>query len=302
MITVFGSINIDLVTSVERIAAPGETVLGPSYAAIPGGKGANQALAARRAGAEVALVGATGRDGFAGPALALLRDAGVMLDGVAERDAPTGAAFIAVDAGGQNAITVAAGANAEAAASQINAGTLRHGSLLLLQREVPDVEGEAAAALARTAGLRTILNLAPSGFVSEAYLRKIDILVVNEHEAADLAKVLRLGPDFDVLAQHLRRAFGVSALVVTLGSEGVIGWDAELAHRMPCPKVAVVDTTAAGDSFVGAFAAALDAGLPFAEALRRGTAAGSLACTRAGAQTSIPWKTEIEALLAQGDA
>ncbi len=299
MITVFGSINIDLVTSVARIAAPGETVLGPSYAAIPGGKGANQALAARRAGAEVALVGATGHDGFASPALALLRDAGVVLDDVAEVDAPTGAAFIAVDADGQNAITVAAGANAEAAANQIRAATLRHGGLLLLQRETPDREGEAAAVLARTAGLRTILNLAPSGLVSEAYLRSIDILVVNEHEAADLAAALGLGSDHGVLAQHLRQAFGVSATVVTLGSEGVIGWEGGTAHRVTCPKVAVVDTTAAGDSFVGAFAAALDAGLSFAEALRRGTAAGSLACTRAGAQTSIPWKTDIETLLAQ---
>ncbi len=299
MITVFGSINIDLVTSVERIAAPGETVLGPSYVAVPGGKGANQALAARRAGAEVALVGATGRDGFAGPALALLRDAGVALDGVAERDTPTGAAFIAVDASGQNAITVAAGANAEATASQIRGATLRPGGLLLLQRETPDVEGEAAAALARRAGVRTILNLAPSGLVSAAYLASIDVMVVNEHEAADLATALGLGPGHDTLAQHLHRDFNVSATVVTLGSEGVIGWDG-VVHTVACPKVTVVDTTAAGDSFVGAFAAALDAGLSFAEALRHGTAAGSLACTRAGAQTSIPWKTEIDALLAQG--
>ena len=300
MITVFGSINIDLVTSVERIAAPGETVLGPSYAMIPGGKGANQALAARRAGAEVALVGATGRDGFAGPALALLRDAGVGLDAVAEVVAPTGAAFIAVDAGGQNAITVAAGANAEATASQIRAATLRHGGLLLLQREVPDREGEAAAVLAREAGLRTVLNLAPSGLVSDTYLSSIDVLVVNEHEASDLASALGCGPDHDVLAQHLRHAFGVSATVVTLGADGVIGWEDGETHRLPCPRVAVVDTTAAGDSFVGAFAAALDAGLSFSEALRRGTAAGSLACTRAGAQTSIPWKADIEALLARG--
>ena len=173
--------------------------------------------------------------------------------------------------------------------------------MLLLQREVPDREGEAAAVLARSAGLRTILNLAPSGLVSGSYLRSVDILVVNEHEAADLATALGIGPDHGVLAQHLRQAFGVSTTVVTLGSEGVIGWDGGVAHRVPCPKVAVVDTTAAGDSFVGAFAAALDAGLPFTEALRRGTAAGSLACTRAGAQTSIPWKAAIDALLARED-
>ncbi len=288
MITVFGSINIDLVTSVERIAGPGETVLGPSYAAIPGGKGANQALAARRAGAEVALVGATGRDGFADLALTLLRDAGVALDGVAEVDAPTGAAFIAVDAAGENAITVAAGANARVTASQIAATTLRSGGLLLLQREVPDREGEAAAVLARTAGLRTILNLAPSGLVSDTYLRSIDILVVNEHEATDLAAALTIDADWAALAQHLGQRFGISGCVVTLGPEGAIGWLGGETYRVDCPKVAVVDTTAAGDTFVGVFAAALDQGLGFAEALRRGTAGGSLACTRAGAQSSIP--------------
>ncbi len=296
MIAVFGSVNIDLVTPVERIAAPGETVLGGSYAAIPGGKGANQALAARRAGAEVAMVGAVGRDGFADDALALLRDAGVDLSGVARVDAPTGAAFIAVDARGANAITVAAGANAEARAARFD-GTGPSGGLLLLQREVPDAEGEAAARMARARGMRTLLNLAPSGRVPDAFLALVDAMVVNEHEAADLAGFLGLTDDHAGLAAHLRDRFGIGATVVTLGGEGAVGWAEGAEYRAPCPRVEVVDTTAAGDSFVGFFAAALDAGLPFGEAMRRGTAAGSLACTAAGAQPSIPTAAAVDALL-----
>ncbi len=296
MIAVFGSVNIDLVTPVERIAAPGETVLGGSYAAIPGGKGANQALAARRAGAEVAMVGAVGRDGFADSALALLRDAGVDLSGVARVEAPTGAAFIAVDAHGANAITVAAGANAEARAARFD-GAAPSGGLLLLQREVPDAEGERAARAARARGMRTVLNLAPSGRVPDAFLALVDVMVVNEHEAADLAGSLGLAGDHAGLAAHLRDRFGIGATVVTLGGEGAVGWADGTEHRAPCPRVAVVDTTAAGDSFVGFFAAALDAGLPFGEAMCRGTAAGSLACTAAGAQPSIPTAAAVDALL-----
>ena len=296
MIAVFGSVNIDLVTAVERIAAPGETVLGGSYAAIPGGKGANQALAARRAGAEVAMVGAVGRDGFAEAALALLHDAGVDLSGVARVKAPTGAAFIAVDARGANAITVAAGANAEARATRFD-GAVPSGGLLLLQREVPDTEGEEAARAARARGMRTVLNLAPSGRVPDAFLALVDVMVINEHEAADLAGFLGLADDHAGLAAHLRERFGVGATVVTLGGEGAAGWAEGVEHRAPCPRVEVVDTTAAGDSFVGFFAAALDAGLPFAKAMGRGTAAGSLACTVAGAQPSIPTAAAVDALL-----
>ena len=299
MIVVFGSINIDLVTRVERIAAPGETVMGGSYAAIPGGKGANQALAARRAGADVAMVGAVGRDGFAKEALALLDEAGVDLTNIAETGAPTGAAFIAVNARGDNAITVAAGANAEAKAAAVGALGLGAGDTLLLQREVPDQEGEAAALQARRRGARTVLNLAPSGLIPASYLRALDVLVVNEHEAADLAYALRQPAELPELAGHLRETYGLATLVVTLGAEGAVGWQDGTEHRVPCPKVSAVDTTAAGDSFVGAFAAALDAGLGFPEALRRGTAAGSLACTAQGAQPSIPTRAAVDALLAR---
>ena len=190
MIVVFGSINIDLVTRATKIPLPGETVAGPSYEKIPGGKGANQALAARRAGAEVVLVGAVGQDDFAAQALSLLRADGVDLSHVATSDQATGAAFITVDPQGENAIVVAAGANHDTKAQQLADVALDAKTVLLLQREVPDAEGEAAARLAKAKGARVILNLAPAGAISQDYLRLLDVLILNEHEAVSLAASL----------------------------------------------------------------------------------------------------------------
>jgi ribokinase len=234
VIVVFGSINIDLVTKVAHIPAPGETVLGPSYSVIPGGKGANQALAARRAGANVALAGATGRDGFADLALALLRSEGVDLSAVAISAVPTGAAFIAVDVHGENAIVVAAGANGETRADQINNFAWKAGDFLLLQRETPDAEGEAAAHYARSRGASVILNLAPAGLISRRYLEAVDILIMNEHEAMVMGKTLELagtdGKDPLAVARAIDRDFNTAA-IVTLGAEGACGWNAGQRRR-----------------------------------------------------------------------
>ena len=296
MIVVFGSINVDLVTRVAKIPAPGETVLGPSYDVIAGGKGANQALAARRAGAAVALVGAVGADGFAETALALLRADGVDLAGLAVVDAPTGAAFISVDARGENAIVVASGANARTKASQLAPLRLGSGDILLLQREVPDTEGEAAARLAKARGARVILNLAPAGAITEAYLRTLDVLIMNEHEAQAVSDTFQLGlSDPTAIAEAVDARFGIAA-IVTLGAQGAAGSSGGALQRVGAPKVTVVDTTAAGDAFTGAFAAALDRGLAVSEAMQDGAAAGSLACTKRGAQPSLPRLAEIRAL------
>lgn len=295
MIVVFGSINLDLVTHVDAIPRPGETVLGPGYAKIPGGKGANQALAARRAGARVALVGAAGRDDFADAALALLAADGVDLTGVARVDAPTGAAFIAVDAKGENAIVVASGANAFARADALEAMTLGPGDTLLLQRETPEAENLAAARRAKAAGARVILNLAPAGALPDAWFEVLDALILNEHEAAALGAGMGVGSAPDAVARAIDARRGV-ACVVTLGGEGAIAWTGGVRREAPAPAIEVVDTTGAGDAFVGAFAAALDHGLHIGGALLRGVAAGGLACTTAGAQTSLPRGEEIEAL------
>lgn len=296
MIVVFGSINLDIVTHVPRIPAPGETVAGPSYARIPGGKGANQALAAQRAGATVWLVGATGFDEFADAALSLLRAEGVDVTGVVRSSLPTGAAFISVDAEGQNAITVASGANATVLGTQLEHTPLKAGDILMLQREVPDAEGEHAARYARERGARVVLNLAPSGLISDSFLLNLDVLIMNEHEAADLAKGLERSGDLAELAAHLGRSYNLST-VVTLGGEGAVGWENGREHRVTARPVTVVDTTAAGDTFAGAFSATLADGRSFDEALRRGVAAGSLAVTRHGAQPSIPTAGEIDAAL-----
>lgn len=296
MIVVFGSINIDLVTPVEHLPGPGETVLGPGYALHPGGKGANQALAARRAGADVVLVGATGRDRFSDAALALLTADGVDLDHVAQVDAPTGAAFIATDRKGANQIIVAAGANAAVRPDALQQLELAAEDILLLQREVPEEACLEAARAMKQAGGRVILNLAPAEAPSAALLDQLDMLIVNEHEAAVLAQALGWPEqDPDLIARRLDGERGI-ATVATLGAAGVVAWIGGTCHRLAAPQVAVVDTVAAGDSFTGAFAAALAAGKDMRAALRDGLAAGSLACTRRGAQPSIPRAAEIAAL------
>lgn len=299
MIVVFGSLNVDLVTPVARLPGVGETVIGPGYAVHPGGKGANQALAARRAGGEVVLVGAVGRDGFAEITLSLLAEDGVDLSRVARVEAPTGAAFIAVDAAGSNQIVVAAGANALARADALAGMALGEGDILLLQREVPEDECLTAARLMKRAGGRVVLNLAPAGPPADELLGCLDVLVVNEHEALVLAQSLgwpeREPDDIARRCDAERRL----ACIVTLGGEGVVGWHGGVRRRLAAPVVAVVDTVAAGDSFTGAFAAALSAGYGFSGALQHGLAAGSLACTVAGAQPSVPRRDAIEALVGQ---
>lgn len=297
MIIVFGSLNVDLVTPVERLPGAGETVLGPGYALHPGGKGANQALAARRAGAEVTLVGAVGRDGFAEIALGLLAEDGVDLSHVARVEVPTGAAFIAVDAAGSNQIVVAAGANALARADAVEALKPGEGDLLLLQREVPEGECLRAARAMRAGGGRVILNLAPAGEPDPALLALTDILIVNEHEALILARSLGwMETEPEVIAQRIDGERG-AACIVTLGAAGAVGWHGGVRRRLEAPRVEAIDTVAAGDSFVGAFAAALQSGFGFSGALQRGLAAGSLACTIAGAQPSVPRREAIEALV-----
>lgn len=297
MIVVFGSINIDLVTRTERIPGPGETVLGGDYQLVSGGKGANQALAARRAGAKSALVGAYGQDEFADAALALLRADGVDLSACRVVDKRTGTAFIAVDPDGENAIVLSSGANALAQASQLESLPLGPGDLLLLQREVPIAEVEAAAAYAKARGAKVAFNAAPAGMVSRGLIASLDYLIVNEHEARLVGAALGLDGDPEGIALDLaeRRKIGT---VVTLGAAGAVGFCEGHSFRALPPAVKVVDTTGAGDAFVGAFAAALDCGRDFSSALARGLAAGSLACTIAGAQPSFPRAEAIEFLAA----
>jgi len=219
LIVVFGSINLDLTARVARLPRPGETIAGASFVTSPGGKGANQALAARRAGAHVALYGAVGRDTFAAPALALLDTAGVDLAGVRGTDRSTGVALIHVDDGGQNAITVVPGANALASAADVPDAMLGPATTLMLQFETPPCESLALATRARARGARVVLNPAPALPLSTAWLDAIDVLIANETEAGEIARPLGL--------PHSPRAFAAAlaarpgrVVVVTLGPLG----------------------------------------------------------------------------------
>lgn len=289
MILVFGSINVDVVVPVPHLPLPGETVLGGDYALLPGGKGANQALAACRAGASVRLAGAIGNDAFAGLAVEALPRDGVDLGLLRRVERPTGCAVIMVGAGGsqrgENLIAVAPGANRAAEAAHVPDAALGPGTIVVCQMEVPAEETWALLRRACAAGARTLLNLAPAAPVDPASLADIDILVANRGEAASL------GEDPAGLARRLRQA-----LVVTQGAAGATAFLAD-GGRIDTPALVLdpVDTTGAGDTFVGVLAAALDRLLPLAAALRHASAAAGLACLAQGAQTAMPDRAAIEA-------
>jgi ribokinase len=298
VIVVFGSINLDLVARVPRLPRPGETLMGEQFSALPGGKGANQALAARRAGARVALVGAVGNDAFATTALAGLAAAGVDLTRVARVDAATGVALIHVDRGGENGITVIAGANAHADAGSVPDTLLAAGNMLLMQLELPVATVHTLARRARAGGARVVLNAAPAQPLPIALFELLDVLVVNEIEADAIAAALAMSPLPESFAAAMHRRFGMAA-VVTLGAGGVLGIADGLCWRITAPTIEVQDTTGAGDAFTGALVAALDRGGDWPQALAEGVAAGSLACLGAGAQAALPSAGKVHELAAR---
>ena len=296
MIVVFGSVNLDLVTRVARLPRPGETITGESFATLPGGKGANQALAARRAGAEVAMAGAVGTDSFADDALSGLVAAGVDLGWVRRVGVPTGVALIHVDAAGQNAITVVPGANAEAKADTVPDAALEPNTTLLLQLEVPMAAACDVAVRAKRGGARVILNAAPAAALSMAFLDAVDVLIVNALEAGTLGAALAMPNAPEAFAAAMCKR-GVPT-IVTLGARGVLAAADRTLFRIEAPAVEVVDTTGAGDAFAGVLAAALDRGTDWPTALAEGVAAGSLACTTPGAQRALPDAAAIRSLAA----
>ena len=296
MIVVFGSVNLDLVARVARLPRPGETITGESFATLPGGKGANQALAARRAGAEVAMAGAVGTDSFADDALSGLVAAGVDLGWVRRVGVPTGVALIHVDAAGQNAITVVPGANAEAKADTVPDSALEANTTLLLQLEVPMPAACDVAVRAKRRGARVILNAAPAAELSMEFLDAVDVLIVNALEAGTLGAALAMPNAPEAFAAAMCKR-GVPT-IVTLGARGVLAAADRTLFRIEAPAVEVVDTTGAGDAFAGVLAAALDRGTDWPTALAEGVAAGSLACTTPGAQRALPDAAAIRSLAA----
>ena len=297
MVVVFGSINLDLVTRVPRMPSPGETLIGSGFASYPGGKGANQALAAARAGAVVQMYGAVGRDAAASSALALLRAGSVDLAGVHAVDAPTGCATILVDDTGENAIVVVPGANEKVDPDAVPDAVLTPGAVLLLQQEVPPSANAALAARAARAGTRIVLNAAPARPLNRELLAMLATLIVNENEAAALGPLFGWPGEAGAFASAAAAAIDGLEVVVTLGTAGAISVRGHDRIHVPAPNVQVIDTTGAGDAFVGAFAAALDAGDDRPKALSIAVASGSLACAMHGAQPSLPTRDAIDALL-----
>jgi ribokinase len=294
MILVFGSLNVDLVVRVKALPRPGETVLGPSYDVVAGGKGANQALAAARAGARTAMVGAIGSDDFAKTALAELELAGVDLNGVARRGPRTGAAFITVDRKGENEIVVASGANLRARQSQVAEAALGPETLVVLQMEVPPAENWALARRARARGARVLLNVAPAQPLPAEALASVDWLVANEIEIGTIAAAAGHGrEDPRAAGAALAAATGI-AVIVTLGKEGAVAFSGGQGWAIGALPITPVDSTGAGDAFVGVLAAALDAGAALPAALRRASVAGALTCLVAGAQPSLPTGAAID--------
>jgi ribokinase len=292
MIVVFGSINLDLIGKVSRIPKPGETVPGTSFATAAGGKGANQALAARRAGAAVRMIGAAGREAMGDEALALLRDGGVDLSDVRRSETAQGVAMIFVDEAGENVIGILPGANAEVsiADAERTLASLTPNDVLVVQQEIEPGSTIRALSVARERGARSILNTAPFLPTTREAARRADIVVANETEFALLAGA----GDLDDKMRGYVAATG-RIIIVTLGPEGARALTAEgEAIAVPAMKVTPVDTVGAGDTFVGYLAAGLEGGLGLEASMRRAAVAASLACLKPGAQPAIPTADEVE--------
>lgn len=295
MITVFGSINLDLIGKVSRIPKPGETVPGTEFSTAAGGKGANQALAARRAGAKVRIIGSAGRDTMGDEALALLDAGGVDLTNVRRSDLAQGVAMIFVDEAGENVIGILPGANGEVSIedAERTLTDLTDKDVLVVQQEIAPGSTIRALSMAKDRGARSILNTAPFLSTTREAAKRANIVVADETEFALLAGEGPLEQKMDEYVAATGRT-----IIVTLGPEGARAKGPDgLSVSVPAHKITPVDTVGAGDTFVGYFAAGLDAGLTLDVAMRRAAVAASLACLKPGAQPAIPMSAEVDAVL-----
>lgn len=293
-IIVFGSLNMDLMVRVERAPRAGETLRGLGFLANPGGKGANQAVACARQGASVAMVGCVGEDDFGEALRSALAADGVDVSNVRTAGDTTGVAVVMVDAEGENRITLVPGANELLKADQEILQRPVPGQFLLLQFEVPMAEVVLAARAMHAKGATVVLNPAPVGPLSTELWSLVDIIVMNEIEASELADVAVTDPASAATAAYLVRRRGPATAIVTLGSQGVVLADEAGCRHFAAIPVRTVDSTAAGDTFIGAMCAARAAGESIDAAVMRGIQAATLCVTRAGAQASIPRHHELE--------
>lgn len=296
-IIVIGSLNTDLVVKSPRFPQPGETISGEDLQIIPGGKGANQAVAAARQGVKTTMIGRVGSDSFGPFLVENLKSNQVDTSHVLQTDSATGTAIIVVDANGQNSIVLSPGANGKVLPADVDSASFADFGLLLLQLEIPTPTVLRAAQRAHEHGLSVILNPAPAKPLPHELLANVDILIPNESELSLLAG---LSVDDASSAEIAAKAIlkqGVKTVIVTLGSKGaLLVTDSQVTH-VNTYKVDVVDTTAAGDAFIGGFASAMLSGKALEDSVRYGCACGALATTKFGAQPSLPTKDEVETFI-----
>jgi len=305
MIIVFGSLNMDMSVRLEKLPQAGETIIATDYDLNPGGKGGNQALAACRAGAKVAIVGKVGDDPYGRTITDTLRGDGVITSGVAKSDdLPTGTALTARDAAGNKQLIILTGANAEISAGQIPDEILTPENYLLMQMELPLDQTLEILGRAKARGCKTILNLAPATSIPAKVLGLLDYLIVNSVEIRQIANKLGLKDENNaVKIAHALAVGGKMTCLVTLGKSGAVAVTKEgAAWGVPTLKVDqkdVVDVNGAGDAYCGTFVAALHAGKTLSESMRRATIAATLCCFKQGAQPSLPYLSEIEERLGE---
>jgi ribokinase len=290
MIIVLGSATMDVSSKVPRFPAPGETLIGSSYNLAPGGKGANQAVAAALAGAETAFYGCVGGDAFGSAVRENFRAKGLKLDGLLTLDGfQTGCASIFVEEhGGENCIAFVGGANTQTRAAQVPDTALGPATTVVLQMEIDPAQNWALMDRAKAAGARVVLSNAPAGEIPGAALRQIDFLIVNEGEGRVVADALGLAADGPESIARALAETGDLSCVMTLGAQGAIAVGKGAMIKVPAMPIQAVDTTGAGDAFAGIFAATLDRGLGVAEAMRHAAAGAGLSCLGFGAQAALP--------------
>jgi ribokinase len=303
-ILVVGSLNMDLVVSAERLPEKGETIFGKTFAAFPGGKGANQAAAAGKLGAATVMVGCVGQDSFAQELLASLQNAKVSGKFVRQVDISTGTALITVDSHGFNTIVVVAGANVACDPLDVDKAlaAINEPGVLLVQNEIPQKTVEYTITAAKQHGWTVVLNPAPVRALDISLMPMIDIIIPNETEMALLTKRDINTPDAAAAAAEQLIEWGIGAVVVTMGSKGAICRTPTGNHYIPPYVVTAVDTTAAGDAYAGGLATGLAEGKTLLESMKFAAAVAALSVTRAGAQPSLPWRLEVDEFIKkQGD-
>lgn len=297
MIIVFGSINMDMIFTPDHAPEAGETIITDNYLSLPGGKGANQAVAAARMEANVSIAGCVGEDGFGNDLSRFIEGQNVDISLVKKGENRTGTAVITVSKDGENRIMVAGGTNLEATADQVPDDLLIKGNSLLMQMETSPEQIKMMACKAKGKVDRVILNLAPALPIDEETLSALDMLILNEIEIVQLANNLEIneGDDYRKASQSLARQFNLTC-VVTIGKEGAFSYqpDGTLLQSSALPLDKVIDTTGAGDAFCGTLAASLDQGKSLKEAMDTACVAGSLACKKIGATSSYPTRKEVE--------